>query len=602
VVEAVDLGAENDERMARLREALTLGEGFQLAIVQVEPGEQREEVVRRLAGWSGRNGVPGLELVRLAPGDSPVMRLGGVCSGAILVGLEAERDDKRERGRSMIAELNWSRDRLPEMVPGPLVLVVSQRVQTELFEQAPDFYSWRTHSTSIAPQNPGVRPIGPWLERDLEDPAALEAMIAGATSLHPPAVLELARLYARLALVRSVRDEFAEAEVALDAAYDGCVHAGTTDDRVEILLLRSGIEETRGRLDQAAVWLERAQQEAASGVPSPRVAARLLSAGALLALERGDRVLAATEFRRAIPVFQALGDHAMEATLVSAQAGLTLQRGETQAGTALLEEALELYRRAGEPAGEANVLMMLARAAATAGRSDDAERYGATAMVRAGVSGSGDMVARTTAVLAQIALTNDHVELAEAILRNQVTAFSADANARLAEARAHLALRRGEPATAERYLRAALEAYRRGGMTWEMVEVSLELGKLARRAQDFTLALTGFETADRLGDPRQRAVAALGLADLDFDRGERTPALAGQLAAATQLLGAAGEATRADMARRDRGVVLLALHRDSEARAELEAALSGFQARGQEELAARVRDVLTQLDRRSQAT
>jgi hypothetical protein len=53
MADAVDLGAENDERMAQLREALALGEGFQLVIVQVEPGEQREEVLRRLAGWSG---------------------------------------------------------------------------------------------------------------------------------------------------------------------------------------------------------------------------------------------------------------------------------------------------------------------------------------------------------------------------------------------------------------------------------------------------------------------------------------------------------------------------------------------------------------------
>jgi tetratricopeptide (TPR) repeat protein len=601
-MDAVDLGAENDGRMAKLREALTLGNGFQLVIVQVEPGEQREEVLRRLSGWSGHHGVPRLELVRLAQDESPVMRLAGENAGVILVGLEAEPDDKRERSREMIVELNWSRDRLPELVPGPLVLVVSQRIQTALFEHAPDLYSWRAHSTSIVPRQPAVRPIVPWLERDLEDPAALEAMIAGALSLRPPAVRELARLYARLALVRSVRGQFSEAEAALEAAHDRVAHTGTTDDRVDILLLRSGIEEIRGRFDEAAAWLERARQEAATGALSPRVAARLLSAGALLALERGDADAAAAELQRAIAAFHALGDHAAEASLVSAQARLTFRLGETRAGIALLEDALELYRRAREPAGEANALLMLASVTVAAGRSDDAERYGTAAVKRADASGSTEVMARSRAVLGRIALANNHLELADETLRNDVTAVSPDTSGQLAEARARLALRRGEQATAKRYLEDALEAYRHGGMTGEMAEVSLELGKLGRRAQDWTLASTAFETTDRLGNPRQRALATLGLAELAFDQGERTSVLADQLGDAAQMFVAAGDATLADVARERRGVVLMSLDRDAEAREELELARSGFENRGQAEIAARVQSLLAQLERRGEIT
>jgi tetratricopeptide (TPR) repeat protein len=264
MVEAVDLGAENDERMVRLREALALGDGFQLVIVQVEPGEQRDEVVRRLAGWSGRSGVPQLDVVRLVLGESPVLRLAGAHAGVVLVGLGEEI----ERSRYVIAELNWNRDRLPELVHEPLVLVVSQRVQTELFEHAPDLYSWRVHSTSIAPHPSNIRPIVPWLGGDLEDPAVLEAMIADAASLRPPPVRELARLHARLALVRSARSEFAKAEAAIDAAYNGYDRGGTTDERVDLLLQRSYIEEAQGRLDEATAWLERARQEAAAGAPA----------------------------------------------------------------------------------------------------------------------------------------------------------------------------------------------------------------------------------------------------------------------------------------------------------------------------------------------
>jgi hypothetical protein len=149
-------------------------------------------------------------------------------------------------------------------------------------------------------------------------------------------------------------------------------------------------------------------------------------------------------------------------------------------------------------------------------------------------------------------------------------------------------------------LRAALEAYRRGGAPWEVASVSLELGELGRRNQHWTLAFTGFETADRLGDLRQRAVAALGLAELAFDQGERTAALADRLAVATQMLVESGDATLADTARARRGAVLLALDRDADARLELEEAVAGFESRGQAASASLAWEVLAQLDDRDQ--
>lgn len=293
MLEAVDLGAENDERMARLREALALGGSFQLVIVQVEPGEQREEVLRRLMGWSGRNGVPQLELVRLGAGESPVMRLASGHAGVILVGLEADGPDRAERTRQMVTELNWSRDRLPELVRGPLVLVVSQRVQTELFEQAPDFYSWRTHSTSIAsqPRKPGSPLALDWL--DLADtyrgdPAALEYMVAHTEALRPPALRELGWLHARIASARSRRGEHAAVDAALDAADRAYASAGTPSDRISLLLLRGEVARHRGRTDEATRWLDRAWREARSVSPIPRVVAKLHLFELLLDLDRDE--------------------------------------------------------------------------------------------------------------------------------------------------------------------------------------------------------------------------------------------------------------------------------------------------------------------------
>lgn len=591
MIEAVDLGTENDERMARLREALALGDGFQLVIVQVEPGEQREEVLRRLAGWSGRNGVPALELVRLAPGESPVMRLVGEHSGIVLVGLEADGADRDERTRAMLVELNWSRDRLPEMIRGPLVLVVSQRVQTALFEQAPDFYSWRTHSTSIALVARVLdRPLR-WFEIDPEDPAVLEAMIAETMLLHPAPYRELGNLGMRLAGAHLARGEHTSAQAALDFAYDAYEPTGTTDDRMDLLILRSDIAQLLGNRDEASRWLERARHEAQSGRPSSRATTKLLFQEAMLAVERGDVESAAKALPPAIDACRRLGDQDMEARLLIGQAWLDYQRRGVE-DARLLALAVELLHRTGRRASEAGALALLASAVARAGRSEEAEQYGRDAIARAEDSGSSNAIAQARATLGRIASRHGHLELADEVLRDDVAAVNSYASGQLAEARASLALRRGEDAEAERHLRAALEAYRHEGSTSHLARVSLDLAGVGRRTQQWTLALTALETADRLGNDQQRAAAAFERADLGLARGEWTVATADQFVVASQVLAAAGEAALADLARENRGIILMALDRDPEARAELEAALSGYEARGQSKDAGRVRDLL----------
>jgi len=599
VIEPVDLGAENDERMARLREALALGGGFQLMIVQVEPGEQREEVLRRLAGWSGRNGVPQLELVRVAAGESPVTRLAGVHAGVILVGLEAEGLGRVERTGQMVTELNWSRDRLPELVRGPLVLVVSQRVQTELFEQAPDFYSWRTHSTSIAPQprRPGDALPLYWLdiaEPEPEAPEGLESIIARTAALRPPPLRELGLLYARLASALSSRGEHAAVDAALDAAYRAYASGGTPDDRVNALLLRGEVAQQRGRMDEACAWLDKARCEAHAVSPSPRVTAKLKLFEVILEIRRGHEDIAAAALPSAMEAARAVDDPRMEAAMVLAEAHLAAQDDVA----ALLHRALDLYRQAREPTWESNVLQMLASDAATRGRSDEAEAYAREAVARAEASGSADATLEARARLAEIALDRGDLDLAEHVLRVVVEDAGVHVTGRAAEARAELARRRSDDAGAERHLRDALEAYRRGGDTARVVQVSLDLARLAARTGQWTVALTGFETAERLGDPRQRADAAFGLARLAWDRKEWTAELADQLAAVVQMMIAVGDATGADLAHTIRGFVLQQLGRDAEARAEWTTALVGIEARGQADLAALLRKMLAERELR----
>lgn len=199
-------------------------------------------------------------------------------------------------------------------------------------------------------------------------------------------------------------------------------------------------------------------------------------------------------------------------------------------------------------------------------------------------------------MLGWIALRSGHLELAEQTLRREISDAGILATGEIAEVRAELARRRGDDVSAERHLRAALEAYRSAEETRKVAEVSLALGELGKRTKNWTLALTGFEAADRLGDSGQRAHAALGLAELALARDEWTAAHADQLAVATQMLAAAGDATRADLARSLRGLVLHKLGRSAEARAEWETALAGAEARGQAAQAAHVRKLLAKLE------
>jgi tetratricopeptide (TPR) repeat protein len=275
--------------------------------------------------------VPPLELVRLGAGESPVMKLGGGHAGVILVGLESEGPDRAERTRQMVTELNWSRDRLPDLVRGPLVLVVSQRVQTELFEQAPDFYSWRTHSTSITPQprRPGEALPVNWLgieDTDPEDPDVLESMIAHTEALRPPALRELGRLYLRLASARSRRGEYAAVDAALDVAHQAYASAGTPDDRANLLLLRGEVARRRGRVDEASDWLNRARSEARSVSPTPHVVAKLQLFELLLALDREEWTAALADRLAVVAVRLDAAGRPTRADVARGYRGLVLER------------------------------------------------------------------------------------------------------------------------------------------------------------------------------------------------------------------------------------------------------------------------------------
>lgn len=587
MLEPVDLGAENDERMARLREALNLGSNFQLVIVQVEPGERRGEVIRRLSGWSERHAVPMLEVIQLAPDESLLARLAPCRQGIVLVGLESSNGDRSARGREICVELNWNRDHLPALVHGPLILIVSQQLQNALFELAPDFYSWRAHTTSITPQDDlPLRPLWEW-QAGPEDPQELERMIADVELLQPSPLVEVGRLYARLGRAWALRGEVDKATDAFTRADRCFAQAGALKERMEAWLLHSNIAESQGHHEKAEALQSLALQPALANKDAAN--SYFDYAFNFLKDTSASEVLAHLR-----TMLLEVGD-SNESVFVMGEAIVLSRVGRWSDAMALLESTIQDGEPKLHPRWRPTFFTVLATVAAAVGRSDDAERYGQTALARASQMGLVDAEVDARATLGRIALSNDHISLAREVLAPDITAESARLNAQLAEVRAYLAMHLDEPAQVDHYFQAALAMYRRSGLTKNVATVALELGKIGILREDWARARSAFESVDGLGDPGQRLWATYGLIRIRFEQGEWSEALAAELADTAQALRAAGDPVLSDSLQAMRGTVLLKLGRLDEARAELTTALAGFEQRGQEHEASLIRDQLARI-------
>ena len=142
--EPLDIGAANDEQCVRLRRALRQVPGFQLVLVEVEPGPVRQEVLRRLRGWRDRGDIAPIDIVHRSDGTTPLDLIERHRAGLVLLDLEAT--GQPDTLTSDLQSLNWERDRLPALLNGPLVLILDREGSKRLFEVAPDLASWRKHS------------------------------------------------------------------------------------------------------------------------------------------------------------------------------------------------------------------------------------------------------------------------------------------------------------------------------------------------------------------------------------------------------------------------------------------------------------------------
>jgi tetratricopeptide (TPR) repeat protein len=335
-----ELGAVNDARLLRLRHQLALGRGFQLVIVEAEPGPIRREVVRRILSWARRPEIGPLVERVLEPGQALEAQL-AVDGGAVVSGLE-RTDPGPDGPRDWVAELNWAREQLPALVHGPMVLVVSQAVHRALFERAPDLYRWRRHAERIAIEDDA-------LARPLRSPGD-----QGLISLRDH---YQSLIVADTEPVDHVRHAIAVADVLLELddepdasrALDGCPPLGDEESghrrlRAQLQVRRAACALARQDLAQADALIDGVEQDDDPGVT------------AHAALIRGYLNMASGEWDHARGALKRAMTAAVEAcspnTLLDALEAIAqteLARGEIDAARLAIDTLIRGLHRLREP-------------------------------------------------------------------------------------------------------------------------------------------------------------------------------------------------------------------------------------------------------------
>ncbi len=147
------LDIDADGRIDALYRAVAWSESFALIFVHVPAGPAREELLERFQAWSGRDEMPEVRVEKLSAAERPYERLeklglgGSKRTAVILTGLE--QHVMGAQACPALAELNFARDLLPRIVPGPLVLVGSDEVFLALLGSAPDLFTWRQFEISV---------------------------------------------------------------------------------------------------------------------------------------------------------------------------------------------------------------------------------------------------------------------------------------------------------------------------------------------------------------------------------------------------------------------------------------------------------------------
>lgn len=577
----LELGAANDARLLRLRHQLALGRGFQLVIVEAEPGPIRREVVRRILSWARRPEIGPLVERVLEPGQALEAQL-AVDGGAVVSGLE-RTDPGPDGPRDWVAELNWAREQLPALVHGPMVLVVSQAVHRALFERAPDLYRWRRHAERIAIEDGALaRPLRSPGDQSL---VTLRTYYQSTIAADTDPVAHVRHAIALAGVLLELDDE-PEASRALD----GCPLLGDEEAegrhlRAHVQVLRAACALVRHDLARAGALLD--------GV-EPNDDATVTARGALV---RGYLHMVSGEWDQARGVIEralsaATAARWPKATLdaLEAIAQTELARGEIGAAHIAIDRFIRTLRELQDPSALRR-LDRLARAAllvypeegiplldaALTIADDIGDRLSAILLcfVRAGVAhrlGNNAGVRKALAQTSARVRAEDPVQmralvdasaailLAEELLASSDTSFEQTIADALVNAQGQL--RDTEPSFA--------------------AMVGLRLGALQQRVGQLVLARAAYRQAETdaraANEPDLAAEAALKALELEIEAEQPSDAVLDELRAIAGGARTAGHVRREGMARLTLGRGLLARGARDAAVVELSRAQECFAA------------------------
>jgi tetratricopeptide (TPR) repeat protein len=291
----------------------------------------------------------------------------------------------------------------------------------------------------------------------------------------------------------------------------------------------------RGHLREGLDWLQRALERDGSPGARLRVMARITS----IALQLQDRRLMTETAEAAMALAQVSGGAREIADAQQRLAGALFDDGDADRPSALLGDALTWYRSVGDAVGEARVLADLALLADA--RADLAEARSLTTQAQEKFRAAGDFhgVARCLYALAYFSMNDgdgdralELVQEAIALCRTMgntldVAAASFDLGLLHAD---HL----GDDAAAEPFFLESLALWQRVGNSEFVTGLLHELGRLATRRGDLTLATARHQEAMGLRqaspDPVIVGVGAaessIGFGDIARARGEAAEALA----------------------------------------------------------------------------
>ena len=377
----------SERNLAALRRAIVRTPRFGLYVV-VAPDRARAEVLSRLRAWSGRDGVP--ELGFLPSGAEGAKRLTAILAetGARepLRGLVVPDADRLVEEALPIQALNVVRDRLGEIVQGPLVLVLSPRREVELSRMAPDLFDVRATTCEVhaivaeaeAETTPTLMiqalAAPPALTRRApteQDLRALEASKEGP----PGAALADAWLRTTDACVRA--GDYPGAAASAGEALRLALGAGYRFGEANARIVLADADRLTGRLDEALEGLQRALTIAEQIANAP-LRARALGSIADILEARGqlDEALRIRKEEQ-LPVYEKLGDIRTRAITMGRIADILEARGQLDEALRIrTEEELPVYEKLGDRrsllVGRAKLALLLLQRAAEGDREEAA--------------------------------------------------------------------------------------------------------------------------------------------------------------------------------------------------------------------------------------